>query len=179
MEKRPSDSGSHREDSELTGGNDMDSINRVIKNGVETEPVYKKKRSIVLLRRTDDLIFVSGHGPEDQITGVPLYRGRIGEDLTIEEGYAAARECAVIILGALKDTLGSLDKVKRIIKAFGLVNCGKDFTDIEKVFDGFSDTVADVLEERGYHTRTVMGTRNLPNQNIPVEIEVIVEVEET
>ena len=80
-------------------------------------------------------------------------------------------------MGALKDTLGSLDKVKRIVKAFGLVNCGKGFTDVEKVFDGFSDTIADVLEERGYHTRTAMGTRNLPNHNIPVEIEVIVEVE--
>ena len=155
----------------------MDSINRIIEDGQEKEPVYKKKRGIVLLRQTDDLIFVSGHGPEDQITGKALFSGRIGEDLTLEEGYAAARECAIIILGALKDTLGSLDKVKRIVKAFGLVNCAKGFTDVEKVFDGFSDTFADVLEERGYHTSTVMGTRNLPNHNIPVEIEVMVEVE--
>ena len=155
----------------------MDSINRIIENGQEKEPVYKKKRGIVLLRQTDDLIFVSGHGPEDQITGKALFSGRVGEVLTPEEGYAAARECAIIILGALKDILGSLDKVKRIVKAFGLVNCGEGFTDVEKVFDGFSDTIADVLEERGYHTRTVMGTRNLPNHNIPVEIEVIVEVE--
>ena len=103
----------------------MDSINRIIENGQEKEPVYKKKRGIVLLRQTDDLIFVSGHGPEDQITGKALFSGRVGEDLTPEEGYA----------------------------------------------------IADVLEERGYHTRTVMGTRNLPNHNIPVEIEVIVEVE--
>ena len=145
----------------------MDSINRIIENGQEKEPVYKKKRGIVLLRQTDDLIFVSGHGPEDQITGKALFSGRVGEDLTLEEGYVAARECAIIILG----------KVKRIVKAFGLVNCGEGFTDVEKIFDGFSDTIADVLEERGYHTRTVMGTRNLPNHNIPVEIEVIVEVE--
>ena len=155
----------------------MDSINRIIENGQEKEPVYKKKRGIVLLRQTDDLIFVSGHGPEDQIPGKALFSGRVGEDLTLEEGYVAARECAIIILGALKDTLGSLDKVKRIVKAFGLVNCGEGFTDVENIFDGFSDTIADVLEERGYHTRTVMGTRNLPNHNIPVEIEVIVEVE--
>lgn len=59
------------------------------------------------------------------------------------------------------------------MKAFGLVNCGEGFTDVDKVMDGFSDTIADVLEERGYHARTVMGTRNLPNGNIPVEIEVI------
>lgn len=151
----------------------MDSINRILKDGVETEPVYKKKRGIVLMRQVDDMLYVSGHGPEDQITGRPLYRGRVGEELTLEEGYAAARECAIIILGALKDTLGSLDRVERIVKAFGLVNCGEGFTDVDKVFDGFSDTIADVLEERGYHARTVMGTRNLPNGNIPVEIEVI------
>lgn len=154
----------------------MDSINRILANGVEVEPVYKKKRGIVLLRQVDDLLYISGHGPENQATGEALYRGRIGEDLTLEEGYAAARECAIIILGAIKDTLGSLDRVERIVKAFGLVNCGEGFTDVDKVFDGFSDTISDVLEERGYHARTVMGTRNLPNGNIPVEIEVIVAV---
>ena len=154
----------------------MDSINKILKDGEEVGPVYKKKRGIVLLRQVDDMIYISGHGPEDQITGEALYRGRVGDDLTLEEGYAAARECAVIILGALKDTLGSLDRVDRIVKAFGLVNCGEGFTDVDKVFDGFSDTIADVLEERGYHARTVMGTRNLPNGNIPVEIEVIVAV---
>ncbi|GFI14920.1 hypothetical protein IMSAGC009_00072 [Lachnospiraceae bacterium] len=151
----------------------VDSINRILIDGAEREPVYKKKRGIVLLRQVDDMLYVSGHGPENQVTGKPLYRGRIGEELTPEEGYAAARECAIIILGALKDTLGSLDRVERIVKAFGLVNCGEGFTDVDKVMDGFSDTIADVLEERGYHARTVMGTRNLPNGNIPVEIEVI------
>ena len=153
----------------------MDSINRIIVDGVEIEPVYKKKRGIVLLRQVDDMVYVSGHGPEDQITGKPLFQGRIGKDLTLEEGYAAARECAIIILGALKDTFGSLDNI-RIIKAFGLVNCAEEFYDVEKVFDGFSDTIAEVLEERGYHARTVMGTHNLPNGNIPVGIEVIAEV---
>lgn len=156
----------------------MNTINKIIENGVEVELDFKKKRGIVLLRKVDNHIYISGHGPENQITGEPLYRGRVGEELTLEEGYAAAKECAIIILGALKDTLGNLDRVDQIIKAFGLVNCGKDFTDIDKVFDGFSDTIADVLEERGYHTRTVMGTRNLPNGNIPVEIEVIVKVKD-
>lgn len=151
----------------------MDHINKIMEDGQEIEPVYRKKRGIVLLRQVDDMIYISGHGPEDQITGKALFQGRAGEDLTLEEGYAAARECAIIILGALKDTLGSLDRVERIVKAFGLVNCGEGFTEVDKVFDGFSDTIADVLEERGYHARTVMGTRNLPNGNIPVEIEVI------
>lgn len=155
----------------------MDSINKVIIDGRETEPVYKKKRGIVLFRRVDGLIYVSGHGPEDAITGEPIYKGRIGKDLTPEEGYAAARECAIIILGALKDTLGTLDKVKKFVRVFALVNCAEGFCDVDGVMDGFSDTIANALEERGYHARTVMGTHNMPNNNIPVEVEVIVEAE--
>lgn len=155
----------------------MDTINRIVLNGKEIEPAYAKKRGIVLLRRVDNLIYISGHGPEDQVTGTPLYKGRIGKDLTPEEGYAAARECAIIILGAIKDTLGSLDKVKRLVKVLGLVNCAEAFNDVDGVMNGFSDTMAEVLEERGYHARTVMGTRNLPNGLIPVEVEAIFEVE--
>lgn len=155
----------------------MDSINKVIIDGREVVPVYKKKRGIVLFRQVDDLIYVSGHGPEDAITGEPLFRGRIGKDLTFEEGYAAARECAIIILGALKDTLGTLDRIKKFVKVFALVNCAEGFCDVDGVMDGFSDTIANALEERGYHARTVMGTHNMPNDNIPVEVEVIVEAE--
>lgn len=154
----------------------MDTINKVVIDGKEVEPIYKKKRGIILFRRVDDLIYVSGHGPEDAITGEPIYRGRIGKDLSFEEGYAAARECAIIILGALKDTLGTLDRVKKFVKVFALVNCAEGFDDVDGVMDGFSDTIANALEERGYHARTVMGTHNLPNNNIPVEVEVIVEV---
>lgn len=156
----------------------MEHINRIVVDGREVEPTYAKKKGIVLLRQTDDLVFVSGHGPEDQLTGKPLYAGRVGGELTPEEGYQAARECAIIILGALKDAFGDLDRIGRVIKAFGLVNCDGDFNDIEHVMDGFSDTVMEVMEERGYHARTVMGTHNLPNHNIPVEIEVIVSLKE-
>lgn len=154
----------------------MDSINRILADGGEIEPVYRKKRGIVLLRRTGNHIYISGHGPEDQISGKPIFSGRVGAELTPEEGYAAARECAIIILGALKDTLGSLDRVERFVKVFALVNCAEGFTDVDGVMDGFSDTLADVLEERGYHARTVMGTHNLPNNNIPCEVEAIITV---
>ncbi|MEG0897791.1 MAG: RidA family protein, partial [Ruthenibacterium sp.] len=126
----------------------MDSINRIMENNVEIEPAYKKKRGIILLRQAGNLIFVSGHGPENQITGEPLFKGRIGADLTAEQGYQAARECAIIILGALKDTLGNLDRIDHFVKAFGLVNCAEGFCEVEHVMDGFSDTIADVLEER-------------------------------
>ena len=101
----------------------MDTINRVFVDGAETEPTYKKKRGIVLLRREGQYIYISGHGPEDQVTGKPLFSGRIGKDLTPDEGRQAARECAIIILGALKDTLGTLDRVERFVKVFALVNC--------------------------------------------------------
>lgn len=154
----------------------MNTIHQIVKDGIAVEPVYKKKRGIVLARRVGNLVFVSGHGPEHALTGEPLFRGRIGEELTPEEGYQAARECAIILLGALRDLLGDLDHIDHFVKAFGLVNCGKDFHEVDKIMDGFSDTIADVLEERGYHARTVMGTRNLPNNNIPVEIEIIVAV---
>jgi len=154
----------------------MDNINRVIENNTVIEPAYAKKKGLVLLRRAGDLIFMSGHGPEHPLTNEPLYKGRIGEELTFEQGYDAAKQCALIILGALRDSLGSLDRVERMVKVFAFVNCGRGFNDIEGVMDGFSDTVAAALEERGYHARTVMGTRNLPNQNIPVEVEVIVAV---
>ena len=154
----------------------MDTINRVMVDGVEVEPAYKKKRGIVLLRREGQYIYISGHGPEDQKTGKALFSGRVGQELTPEEGYRAARECAIIILGALKDTLGSLDRVERFVKVFALVNCAEGFTVVDGVMDGFSDTLTDVLEERGYHARTVMGTHNLPNGDIPCEVEAVIKV---
>jgi enamine deaminase RidA (YjgF/YER057c/UK114 family) len=152
----------------------MDSINKILDSTEEIEPVYMKKRGIVLLRMIDNLVFISGHGPEDQITGKPLFSGRIGGELSPEQGYVAARECAIIILGALKDTIGSLDRIERIIKVFGLINCEEGFSALDSIMDGFSDALMEVLEERGYHTRTVIGTHNLPNGNIPVEVEAII-----
>lgn len=137
---------------------------------------YKKRKGVVVLRQHKDLIFLSGHGPENQITGKPLYQGRVGKELNKEEGYLAARACGEILLGALQDYLGSLDAVKGIVKAFGLVSSAKDFYGQEEVFDGFSDLMVEVLAERGYHARTVAGTPNLPNGNIPVEIELIVQI---
>lgn len=137
---------------------------------------YKKRKPIFVLRQVGNLLYTSGHGPENQLTGKPIYEGRIGRDLTPEEGYAAARECGIILLGALRDYLGSLDRVKTIVKATALVNVDGDFCDLDGVMDGFSDLMVDVLEERGYHARTVMGTHNMPNGNIPVEIELIVEI---
>lgn len=155
----------------------MSSINRYApEDGEEYLFQYRKRKPIVVLRQVGNLLYTSGHGPEDQITGKPIFQGRIGADLSPEEGYLAARECGTILIGALREYLGDLDRVKGIVKATGLVNCAEGFCDIDGVMDGFSDLMADVFEERGYHVRTAMGTHNLPNGNIPVEIEMIVEI---
>lgn len=135
-----------------------------------------RKKKIGAVRQEGNLLYTSGHGPEDQLTGIPIYQGRIGEDLTPEEGYQAARECGIILIGALQDYLGDLDRVKSIVKATALVNTAEGFCQIDEVMDGFSDLMMEVFRERGYHARTVMGTHNMPNHNIPVEIELIAEL---
>lgn len=156
----------------------MGTINHVSSaGGAPHHFVYRKRKPIVVLRQVGALLYTSGHGPEDQITGKPVFQGRIGAELTPQQGYLAARECGVILLNALREHLGTLDRLKGLVKATALVNCAEGFDGLDSVMDGFSDLMAEVLEERGYHARTVMGTRNLPNGNIPIEIELIAEVE--
>ena len=154
----------------------MSDINKIMENGTELEPTYAPKRGIVVFRQVGNTIWISGHGPEDYNTNVPLYAGRIGSDLTPEEGCKAARECALIILAKMRELLGSLDRIKQVVKVFALVNCAEGFDDVDGVMDGFSETIFQVLEERGVHARTVMGTHNMPNHNIPVEVEAIFEI---
>ena len=137
-----------------------------------------KRKGILVLRRVGDLLYLSGHGPEHQVTGKPFYTGRLGETITLEQGYSAARICGIILLSALEEYLGTLDKVDYVVKAFGLVSSAPDFYDQEKVMDGFSDLIVEVLGDRGLHARSAMGTSNLPAGNIPVEVEIIVKVME-
>ena len=138
------------------------------------EPVrFAHYNALVPIREVDGIVYVSGHGPEDINTYEPLYRGRVGTDLTLEDGYNAAAECAKTLLRAVQQRYGSLDCIHHLVRATALVNCGEGFTQPEKVVDGFSDTCMKILQERGYHTRTIMGTHNMPNHNIPVEVEMI------
>lgn len=125
--------------------------------------------------RTGNLIFLSGKGPGS----VPekYAAGKVGIDLTIEEGQVAARYTALNQLAALKAEIGNLDKVKRIVKVLGMVNCPADFTQQPKVINGFSEFMIEVFGEKGRHARSAVGVGSLPG-NIPVEIELIVEVEE-
>ena len=124
--------------------------------------------------RTGNLIFLAGKGPR-QANGEYI-KGKLGQDLTIEEGYEAARITAINQLSVLKAELGNLNKVKRIVKVLGMVNAAPDFTDQPKVVNGYSDLMVEVFGERGKHARAAVGMGSLPS-NIAVEVEMIVEVE--
>ncbi len=125
--------------------------------------------------RVGNLLFVSGHGPLK--ADKTLITGRVGQDLKLEEGQAAARQVGLAILATLRDTLGSLDKVKRLVKSLGWVNSTDDFTDHPKVINGYSELMRDVFgDDAGIGARSAIGTNVLPG-NIAVEIEAIFEVE--
>lgn len=118
------------------------------------------------------ILYVGGHGPEDN-DGNLLFRGRVGAEVSLEDAYLAARATGVQLLRSVRDHLGSLDRVDRIIKVFGLVNSAPDFHDQPAVIHGCSDLFVELFGERGRHARSAMGTSNLPD-NQPVEIEMII-----
>jgi len=124
--------------------------------------------------RTGNLLFMSGKGPNLPEGG--YVSGKLGADLTIEQGYEAARLVGIQQLAGIKAELGDLNKVKRIVKVLGMVNSAPDFIDQPKVINGFSDLMVEVFGEKGKHARAAVGMGALPS-NIAVEIEVIVEVE--
>ena len=115
----------------------------------------------------DDLVYVGGHGPLD---GTKVIRGKVGSDLTLEEGRYAARMTALSILATLQFELGDLDRIDRIVKVFGMVNVGPGFNQTPAVIDGCSDLLVDVFGEPGRHTRSAVGLAELPF-DIAVEIE--------
>ena len=125
--------------------------------------------------RTGNLIFMAGKGPKTE--SGEYIKGKIGQDLTVEQGYEAARRTAILQLGALKAEIGDLNKVKRIVKVLGMVNCTDDFGNQPEVINGFSDLMVEIFGEKGKHARAAVGMASLP-RNIAVEIEMIVEVED-
>ncbi|MFK8162669.1 MAG: RidA family protein [Lewinella sp.] len=123
--------------------------------------------------RTGDLVFLAGKGPT-RADGSRVI-GKLGGELTVEQGYEAARLVGIQQLAALQAELGDLNKVKRIVKVLGMVNATPEFTDHSKVINGFSDLMVDIFGERGKHARAAVGMGSLPG-GIAVEIEAIVEV---
>ncbi|MBV9119290.1 MAG: RidA family protein [Chloroflexi bacterium] len=124
--------------------------------------------------QTGNLLFVSGHGPH--MGGKIAMQGRVGADLTLEQGYEAARITAVSCLRSVRQAIGDLDRVKRVVKILGMVMCVEGFVDTPKVINGCSDLLVELYGENGRHARSAVGMQQLPN-NIPVEVEMILEVE--
>jgi enamine deaminase RidA (YjgF/YER057c/UK114 family) len=123
--------------------------------------------------RVGNLLFVSGHGPYND--GKTVTAGKLGRELTIEQGYLVARNVAINCLASAKAALGDLDRIKKVVKLLGMVNCTEDFKDQPKVINGASDLLVEVLGDAGKHSRSAVGMQSLPN-GIPVEIEMILEV---
>ena len=145
------------------------------KMGIELPIPSTPVANYVKYVKTGNLIFLSGHGPCN-ITDAQ--RGKVGKDLSIEEGYEAARQTGICLLATLNDALdGDLSRVTRIVRVFGMVNSADDFYDQPKVINGCSDFLVEVFGNNGKHVRAAVGMASLPF-NIPVEIEMVVEVQE-
>ena len=121
--------------------------------------------------RVGNLLFLAGHGPGTEAHG----KGKVGKDVTLQEGYQFAREAGLNLLASTREALGSLDKVKRIVKVLGMVNSAPGFGDQPKVINGFSDLMTEIFGEAGKHARSAVGMAELPF-GIPVEIEMILEI---
>lgn len=122
-----------------------------------------------------NLVFLSGHGPTRD--GKQAYQGKVGGERTVEEGYEAAKLVMLNCLASLKEAIGDLDRVERIVKLLGMVNCTEDFGDQPKVINGASDLLVELFGEKGRHARSAVGMQALPMQ-ITVEIEMIVQVKD-
>ena len=150
--------------------------------GIVLPPAWTAPRGMnfVTSARSGNLLFLSGHGPTRPPgdPAGPVVVGRIGRDLDVEAGYAAARLTGLNLLATMRSALGSLDRVARIVKVLGMVACTEDFQDTPKVVNGASDLFVEVFgPEIGRHARSAVGMQALPS-GMPVEVEMIVEVRE-
>lgn len=142
---------------------------RIAKIGVDLPEVRQPSANFVKWRRVGNLLFLAGEGSPE--------KGTLGNDLTTQEGYEAARNTGVRILGTLKAATGDLNKIKQFVKVRGMVNSSPDFYEQSQVINGFSDLMVEVFGERGKHARAAVGHVSLPS-DIAVEIEVVVELKE-
>lgn len=149
----------------------MEVEKRIAELGIELKAAVSPVANYVSVQRAGSLLFLSGAGPLRD--GKPTMTGRLGEDVTTEEGYAAAREGAINLLCALKSYLGDLDRVEQIVKLVGFVNAAPNYGSQPKVIDGASDLFVEAFGEKGRHARSAVGVGSLPME-IPVEVEVVV-----
>lgn len=141
---------------------------RLIALGYALPAPSKPVANYVKWVRTGNLIYTSGHGSTQ--------KGRLGADMDVAAGYEASKETGLQLLATLKDAVGDLSRIKRVVKVLGMVNSADTFTDQPKVMNGFSDLMVAVFGEAGKHARSAVGMNSLPN-GIALEIEMIVEVE--
>ena len=142
--------------------------------GIALKEVRDRGKPYVGYVRTGNYIYLSGHGPEWE---GKVWAGKVGAEYTVEEGYEAARGCALNLLSTLASAIGDLGRVKQIVKVLGFVNCEAGFANQPEVINGCSDLLRELFgEQKGRHARSAIGVNALP-RNMPVEIEMIVEIE--
>ncbi len=168
-------SGCNPEKSEITIPPDSDVEQRLKEMGIQLDTPAPPVANFVHAVRSGNLVFLAGHGPLKQ--DGTWVTGKVGRDMDILEAQEAARLTAINLLSSLKAEIGNLNKVKRIVKILGMVNSDESFTDQPKVMNGCSDFLVSVFGDRGRHARSAVGMASLPF-GIPVEIEMIVEVED-
>lgn len=142
--------------------------------GLELKPKGEPTANFVYAVKTGNLLFTAGHVPVD---GEGKYlKGKVGKEVDLKQAQYAARMAGVSLLSTLKQELGDLARVKRIVKVLGMVNATDDFTQHSQVMNGFSDLMVEVFGDKGKHARSAVGMGSLP-VNVTVEIEMVVEVE--
>ncbi|TAK25484.1 MAG: RidA family protein [Chloroflexota bacterium] len=141
--------------------------------GIQLKTVPIGDRPLVPWVQSGNLLFLSGAGPSFSGT---KWSGQVGSDYTTEQGYEAARECALQLLSSTRTALGTLNRVRRIVKVLGMVNSAPGFSEQPRVINGCSDLLVELFGPNGRHARSAVGMAALPN-NIPVEIEIIIEVD--
>lgn len=151
----------------------MDAEKKLKELGISLPELSNPIGNYVPAVQAGNLLFVSGHGPYNDAK--TIISGKLGKELSFEEGYKTARNVALNCLASVKAILGDLNKVRRVVKLLGMVNCTEDFKDHPKVINGASDLLVEVFGEAGKHARAAVGMQSLPNE-IPVEIEMIIEV---
>ena len=140
--------------------------------GIEIEDKKTFHPAVALGVITGNLLYLSGSTPTDP----SIKKGRVGDALTVEEGYAAARDCTINQIAAAKSVLGDLGRIKRVVKVLGMVNAAPNFPDTPAVVHGASELYYEVFGDKGIHARSAVGLQALPS-DVAVEIETIFEVE--
>lgn len=147
---------------------------RITELGLQLPVAPRPVANYVRVMRTGNLLFVSGHGPYRD--GRLQFVGKVGRDITPEEGYEAAKLVALNCLASAKEALGDLDRVRRVVKLLGMVNATPEFEGHPEVINGASDVLVQIFGEAGRHARSAVGMASLP-RNISVEVEMVLEIE--